>query len=634
MSQTQEIEVQLAEVRTSLLRRLIGFLAACLSVIVAIQFVLTFSGYPITVLATTASSVTLLWYLYFSRALTTGQKALAVVITNLVTATLSLAFFADPMRAIVIAFLTIIVAAVVAPRVLAYATVALVIIHNLIISLGLTMLMENDLFKNSAPLTLPLYIFYGLLGTLVIYLINDLITHRLLPSFIAQNISLRHDERSGALSLNALKSDFERINAEGGTGKFRFFRLDLLLYDIDRAEQLGVSESDLLRNICEILRQGVTDQLLIGANLDWRSGLILIAHEQAIDGTCEFLRQINDNAQLMQHNQLALSVRCTCSDFPADGDSFELQLSNLELAMRRADLEHLEMTCFTPIDRIQPERQQMHYLSDAASAFEHRQFELYLQPKISATETGRILGAETLIRWNHPREGLLAPHAFLDTLLNSHVRTRLSSFVIHESARLLASSLAVDPAQRVALNLNAYDLTELQTLSELQRAKDRYDLPDGSLIIEISEAQTSIDTDRLSRAIAALKAMGFSIALDDFGQEMSSLSYVVSLPLDQIKIDKVFLDSGLDRAATDQVIRFVADLAKSKGWSTVVEGVETAEQANRVARLGVDELQGYLFGKPMTEAEFLARLKQQQAEAFSQSPSYTNPVGNHIELLT
>ena len=420
------------------------------------------------------------------------------------------------------------------------------------------------------------------------------------------------DARSGGITSEALRAVFADLVADHPLDRFSFYAIDLLAHDSILCEREGISETEVLQALFLRMFQFLETQGSIAGSPLTRSGLLVLVNHEVNERFTLLLSTLCDSPLQVKNQSISFSVRCVRCDYPTDAVGYDSILLSLRRTLSLAAKENKPFRRYQHTDFEDEKLSGTEFIGDIDDAFRRGEFRLFLQPKVDARPPYRIIGAEALLRWQHPHEGLLAPDRFLELLVNTHWRPKIAKWVIHEAVSMLTQIREVDPRQKLAFNLTAYDLCDLDILGELLRMQEQSTFPAESLTIELSESQTQISPQALHRSIRAVKALGFSLALDDFGQEMSSLSYLVNLPLDEIKVDKVFLDESMDTEATDKVIAFVTDFARIKGWSTVVEGVESQAQALRVQALGIDEAQGYFFGKAVPLVEFIALIQQQQ----------------------
>jgi EAL domain-containing protein (putative c-di-GMP-specific phosphodiesterase class I) len=226
------------------------------------------------------------------------------------------------------------------------------------------------------------------------------------------------------------------------------------------------------------------------------------------------------------------------------------------------------------------------------------QLQLYYQPKVHSA-SGRITGVEALVRWRHPQHGLLAPGLFIPVAERFGLIGALGDWVIDEACRQLRGWIDDGLQLRMAINLSVVQLRQEELLAKVRQALHENHLEGALLTFEITESVAMDDTEGTLRAFEALAALGVRLSIDDFGTGYSSLSYLRKLRAGQLKIDRSFvqdLDCSADaRAIVEAVVR----LSHSLGLNVVAEGVETEAQRKVLADLGCDELQGFLFARPM-----------------------------------
>lgn len=232
---------------------------------------------------------------------------------------------------------------------------------------------------------------------------------------------------------------------------------------------------------------------------------------------------------------------------------------------------------------------------------ERGELSLHYQPKVQADD-GRITGVEALLRWQHPERGPVSPMVFVDLAERFGLIQALGDWVIDEACRQMADWRLQGLTLRVAVNLSMHQLRQPSLVDHVQRALQRNGLPPEQLMFEITESAAMTHIDTTLRVFAELSHLGTELSIDDFGTGYSSLSYLRRLPASQLKIDRSFvkdLDSSADaRAIVEAVVR----LAHALGLAVVAEGVETAAQREQLRSLLCDELQGYLFSRPVPAA--------------------------------
>lgn len=244
--------------------------------------------------------------------------------------------------------------------------------------------------------------------------------------------------------------------------------------------------------------------------------------------------------------------------------------------------------------------------SDVERAMLENELFLVYQPKIHGI-TYEVTGVETLLRWQHPKYGLLSPAIFIPILEASGQMLDVTDWIIKKASKQLADWHTNGvPMNKVAINIPGSYVTSSHLLDVLKDAVTTYELQPHCLELEITETSFVQDIDEAVKAVAILREEGFSVALDDFGTGVSSLSYLKRIPISTLKIDKSFVDGVPSSEKDSSIIQAIIAIASSLKLSIVFEGVETMEQADFLATT-CDQpiIQGFCFAKPMTSKEFI-----------------------------
>ncbi|QIN79666.1 EAL domain-containing protein [Rubrobacter marinus] len=252
--------------------------------------------------------------------------------------------------------------------------------------------------------------------------------------------------------------------------------------------------------------------------------------------------------------------------------------------------------------------------ADLRRAVDQEEFLVYYQPKVELS-TGRIIGAEALVRWQSPERGLVSPAKFIPVAEETGLIRPIGGWVLREAcfqAKRWQGYLPPDYLPVVSVNLSAAQLKHPGFVSEVARTLEETGVDPAAVVLEITESMLMDDAEKGVETLFGLKALGLRIAVDDFGTGYSSLSYLKRFPIDTLKIDRSFVD-GLGREPGDTaIVRAVMGLARALGLDVVAEGIETAEQLALLRELGCDYGQGYHFARPLPGAEaveFLARAR-------------------------
>jgi diguanylate cyclase len=302
-------------------------------------------------------------------------------------------------------------------------------------------------------------------------------------------------------------------------------------------------------------------------------------------------------------NSVEVNISCSVGIvmYPENGPAQKL-LANADAAMYAAKRAGGSTYAFFEPSMEQDARNQLEIQHDLRSAIERNELELYYQPKIDG-RSGQITGVEALIRWHHPTRGLVMPGLFIPVAERFGLIGAMGNWVIDESCRQLREWLDQGLRMRVSLNLSVHQLRQDDLVPRIRRAVEKNRIDASLLTFEITESVAMEDTQVTMRAFAHLARVGATVSIDDFGTGYSSLAYLRKLPARQLKIDRSFvmdLDTSTDALA---VVDAVIKLAHALGLRVVAEGVETTRQRDILLSLHCDELQGYLFAKPMSAAK-------------------------------
>ena len=256
---------------------------------------------------------------------------------------------------------------------------------------------------------------------------------------------------------------------------------------------------------------------------------------------------------------------------------------------------------------------QLNTESEIMNAIKNNEFEVYYQPIVDISR-GRINKVEALLRWNHPKKGLLTPASFIEVAEESELIVSLGEWALRESVRQLAewrNEFSTDLS--ISVNLSTIQFRHKDLAKKIIECLHENKVPTKNLILEITESTIMQDMERTISIIKELNDLGVKIALDDFGTGYSSLQYIHKLPVDIIKIDSSFIQEIKPNKASDSIISLIIDMAKRMGFSTVAEGVETENQYYQLSKLKCDEIQGYFISRPITNDDMYKMLETQKS---------------------
>jgi len=411
-------------------------------------------------------------------------------------------------------------------------------------------------------------------------------------------------------------------------------RLAVLFIDLDGFKPIndsfGHSSGDaVLRQVGERLR-----------------GLSRAADTMARVGGDEFLMLLEDNPDEQNAAQIATrmlaalgkpyslgsrEVTVSCSIgivFYPDGGSHTKLIARADAAMYAAKRSGGACYCFFEPSMEADAHDQLDLQRDLRVALENKELELFYQPKVDA-RSGKVTAAEALLRWKHPQRGMIGPAVFIPVAERFGLIGTLGNWVIEDACRQARAWRDKGLRMRVAINLSAFQMRQDDLVERITTALDRHRIDPSLLTCEITESVAMEDTRATQTTFRRLGEAGVHLSIDDFGTGYSSLGYLRKLPAEELKIDRSFvmdIETSVDARA---VVNAVIHLAHALGLKVVAEGVETEPQRAILVGMGCDELQGYLFAKPMSARALLLWASDDQERLSAFKPSLfgeTKPV--------
>ena len=309
--------------------------------------------------------------------------------------------------------------------------------------------------------------------------------------------------------------------------------------------------------------------------------------------------------------ELRIGVSIGCAFGPLDGQSVDDLILKADLALYQAKANGRGTCCFFDPDMQSEAEDRIRLERDLKAGIGLNQFRLLYQPLINAADQG-LVGFEALIRWHHPTRGIVPPNQFIPIAEESGLIIELGEWVVDEACRAMARW----PEEvTVAINISAKQLIFPALPNTISEALRRHRLPPNRLELEVTESIFLGDSAGALDVLKRLRALGVGIALDDFGTGYSSLGYLNKAVFHKLKIDGSFVRESASDRETVAIIQAIVQLAKSFRMTVTAEGVETADDFTRMRELGCQQIQGYLFGRPMTfekASELVSGLQSRQ----------------------
>jgi PAS domain S-box-containing protein/diguanylate cyclase (GGDEF)-like protein len=315
-----------------------------------------------------------------------------------------------------------------------------------------------------------------------------------------------------------------------------------------------------------------------------------------------------DKSFRVSESDLRIAGKAGISLYPNDGADAETLLRNADAALKRTRGTVELMQFYSPEMNVRI-AEALDLENKLRIALDMHQFVLHYQPKINLA-TGKLVGAEALIRWNDPQTGLVPPARFIPILEETGLIYEVGRWALRTAVAdyLRWRSAGLDPV-RIAVNVSPLQLRHHNFVAEIEEVLGISSQASFGLELEITESQIMVDMERNISSLLMLRSMGVSIAIDDFGTGYSSLAHLAKLPVDSLKIDRSFIVEMTDTQQGLALVSTIINLAHGLNLKVVAEGVETEDQLRILRSLNCDEMQGFLFSRPVSadifEAQFL-----------------------------
>ncbi len=305
-------------------------------------------------------------------------------------------------------------------------------------------------------------------------------------------------------------------------------------------------------------------------------------------------------------HEVRITISIGITFFPEDGSEPEVLIKNAEMAMYRSkELGKNALHTFT--SQMDAKIKRRIQLEEALhNAIKKQEFKLFYQPKVHL-RSGRVLGAEALIRWFRRDEGLISPAEFIPIAEETGLIIEIGDWVLNEACRQFSEWSKRGYPINIAINLSPRQFRDKFLIEKIKSALRRHSVGPEALALEITEGVVMDDEENAIRVLNQLKDIGLRLVMDDFGTGYSSLYYLKQFPIDELKIDRSFVIDLPENSDNRAISAAIVSLSKNLGLETVAEGVETPAQLEFFMELGCDMIQGYLFSPPIPPDEFIAK---------------------------
>jgi len=356
---------------------------------------------------------------------------------------------------------------------------------------------------------------------------------------------------------------------------------DLLL------EQLGQRLGAVLRSSDTIARLGGDEFAVLLPTATFEDARLI----------ADRLLQVLEEPFVLGSLQLEIDASIGIALSPDHGQDADTLLRRADVAMYVAKRNNTGHALYTA-DQDEHSPMRLAMVGELRRAIEQNELSLHFQPKVDL-ESGEVTCAEALVRWDHPRHGMLSPDIFVPIAEQTGLIRPLARWVLDAALRQCNRWRRDGLDLSVAVNLSMRNLHDPEVVDMIRQLLLRWGIPASSLVIEITESSLMADAARAMDVLGRLRAMGVSVSIDDFGAGYSSLAYLKRLPVDELKIDKSFVAHIASDDNDAAIVRSTIGLAHALGLSVVAEGIEDQETLEFLSKLGCDVAQGYFISRPL-----------------------------------
>ncbi|MEV6347441.1 EAL domain-containing protein [Actinoplanes sp. NPDC051851] len=441
-------------------------------------------------------------------------------------------------------------------------------------------------------------------------IVRMMITVRSAEALGAARRQARTDDLTGLANRRAFVERLDGLLIDSASP-----RLAVAFVDLDRFKEVNDSfghdvGDSLLLLVAARLRAALPDRFLLARLGGDEFGLILPgldaeAAGKAVGGVLTTLREPFALPEVDLHVDASIGI----SVCPDDGADRPTLLRRADVAMYAAKTGHDGLTFATGLD--DQARSRLTMLEELRAGLDRGELVLHYQPKVAVGRDRRVHGVEALVRWQHPDRGLVYPDAFLYTAESADLMGRITAVVLDLACRQIRTWHDEGLPIAVAVNLSVSNLRDPSFPDQVAALLHRYALPPAALELEVTESVLMTDADHALALLTSLRTMGLRLAVDDYGTGYSSLAYLQSLPVDDLKLDRAFVSRCVTDTRSAAIVASTVQLAHSLGMRIIAEGVEDDAILERLHEYGCDLAQGYGIARPQ-DAETTTRWLRSQ----------------------
>lgn len=428
----------------------------------------------------------------------------------------------------------------------------------------------------------------------------------------------KHDSLTGALNREQVMAKLSQnmfkltqVNkVKGHQTKLAVFLIDIKQFKFIN-DTYGLTIGDfILGEVARRLNHSVFLPKAVG-RLSGDSFMFVIEFEQLshVDRAATHIHELIGRSFSYKKQEVKIQGSVGYCLYPDDADKSEDLLQKANLALHHAETNNMATVAFE--EGMQAQGRHLVLMEkEIRSALKNNEFILYYQPQLNLI-TNKLEGVEALVRWQHPKRGLLSPSEFLSEMEVLGMHNEFDNYILIKACEASARWFKVYQRRvAIAVNITAVEFQDKELVNTIQMLLHQYDIPSQYLELEITENVVMTDINRAMDSIIKLQSMGIKVSIDDFGTGYSSLTYLRNLPIDKIKIDRSFIEEVASNDSDLTIVKSMIELSHGLGKRVLAEGVETIEQLDLLRNLGCDAVQGYFINKPLPEEKLVRYLEK------------------------